>query len=154
MYGSRVVGGIAADRRIFIIKDCLTRRIQAEQLRCWIGGRKSPNNRVIDEIVERRILVNTATEWTVDTLVHLKIPNFRRSVGVQGQAIFSWTGVIPQHARRHLKRTGRTIVEEEQRLIEGDRGSMLSGRRNAIRGDVERELGKRGEFVPFLGRIA
>src|SRR5439155_24695614 len=79
---------------VLVIENRLAGRIQAQELGILALGCQAANDRVIDEVIQWRVFIDTAADRTEDTLVHLIVPNFRGHFCVQIQLILSRTGKV------------------------------------------------------------
>ena len=76
MNGDRIKSHKAARQaRVLVAKNRVTGGIYADQLRQAFASNAVDKCKV-DEVVERRVLIDTRAEGTIDTLIHLKIPDF------------------------------------------------------------------------------
>src|SRR2546426_12393668 len=58
---------------------------------------------IVDEVVQRRVLIDGPTEGTNDTLTHFKIPDFGGDFCVRIHLILTRAGIVTLVSWRHLK---------------------------------------------------
>src|SRR6267378_5979889 len=90
----------------------------------------------------------------MDALVHWEIPHFSRHHSYQIQAILARTRKVAVSPWRILKNTFVTVIEDQQALIKGNRGRVLTNRWQAARRDRQRKFPQRGKLVPLFRRVS
>ena len=108
----------------------------------------------VDEIIERRVLIDAPTIWTPRALPHLKIPDFGRCSCIQIQLILTRARIAPFLSRWLLKAAVLPVVKHQDVLIKGDRDRVLTDRRQAAGREGERISPQRRKPVPLFGRIS
>src|SRR6478672_13149568 len=142
-----VVRSVTTDGRVLIVEDLFGGSIQAEKL-SECGRYSTTNKRVINQIVERRILVDASAERAEDALVHWEVPHFSRHLSYQIQAILARTRKVAVSPWRILKNTFVTVIKDHQALIKGNRGRVLTNRWQAAGRQRERKYPQRWKLVP------
>src|ERR1043165_2867824 len=100
-----VVCSVTTRGRVLIIENCLTAGVQAQELSEGRNVRYCPiNERVISEVIQRRILIDTSAERAENALIHRKIPDFSCYPSCEVQTVFAGTGIAAMLAFRRLKR--------------------------------------------------
>src|SRR6476661_2701389 len=90
----------------------------------------------------------------MDALVHWKVPHFSRHHSYQIQAILARTRKVPVSPWRTMKNTLVTVIKDQQALIKGNRGRVLTNRWHAARRESERKSPQRRKLVPLFRRIS
>src|SRR6478735_3189794 len=148
-----VVCSVTTDGRVLIVEDLFVGSIQAEKLsKC--RRYSTTNKRVINQIVERRILVGASAERAEDALVHREVPHFSRHLIYQVQAILARTRKVAVSPWGILKSTFVTVIKDQQALIKGNRGRVLTNRWQAAGRHRERKSPQRRKLVPLFRRIS
>src|SRR6476661_8560903 len=150
-----VVCSVTTDGRVLIVEDLFAGSVQAEKLsECGNVWYSTINKRVINQIVERRILIDASAKRAVDALVHWEIPHFSRHLSYQIQAILARTRKVAVSPWRILKNTFVTVIKDHQALIKGNRGRVLTNRWQAAGRQRERKYPQRWKLVPLFRRIS
>src|SRR4029077_13642063 len=148
-----VVCSVTTEGRVLIIENLLAGSVQAKEL-SERGRYSTPNKRVINQIVERRILVDASAERAEDALVHREVPHFSRHLSYQIQPILARTRKGPLSPWRILKNTLVTVIEDQQALIKGNRGRVLTNRWQAAGRHRKREFLQRRKLgEPLFRRV-
>src|SRR6476469_9583782 len=98
----------------------------------------------------RCILIDAPAERAVDALVHWEVPHFSRYLVDQIQAILARTGKVAVSPWRTLKTTFVTVIKDQQALIKGNPGRVLTNRWQAARRESERKFPQRRKLVPLF----
>src|SRR6267378_1720350 len=150
-----VVCSVTTEGRVLIVEDLFGGSIQAEKLsECRNVRYSTINNRVINQIVERRILIDASAERAVDALVHWEVPHFSRHLSYQIQAILARTRKVSVSPWRILKNTFVTVIIDQQALIKGNRGRVLTNRWQAAGPHRERKFSQRRKLEPLFCRVS
>src|SRR5581483_3496491 len=96
------------------------------------GINKWARKRVIDEVVARRIFINTATKGTINARVRIIMPGLSRFKSLKINLVFTRSAIIACFAWRLLEIAARAIVKQKQ-LVARHRHCMLSYRRQGSR---------------------
>src|SRR6476469_337438 len=118
--------------RVLIPKNRVTGGIHADQLRqalCCDAIDKC----IVDEVIERRVLIDTPAEGTIETLTHLKIPDFGGGFRIQIQLILARGGIAALRSWWLLEGAILSVIEHQDVLIIGNRDSVLADWRRATR---------------------
>src|SRR5262249_51532808 len=108
-----VVGSVTTCGRVLIIENLFVRGVQAQEL-CIVGrGQRAIHKRIIYHVIEWGILVDAATERTENAFTLRIIPDFGSDVRRYVNAVLTGAGKPGVRARRRLKQTGLTVIEEQ-----------------------------------------
>src|SRR4029077_16867247 len=118
--------------RVLIAKNRVTGGIYADQLRQTLCC-DAVDKCIVDEVIERRILVNAPAEGTIETLIHLKIPDFGGGFRIQIQLVLTRGGIATLLSWWHLEGAVLSVIKHQDILIIGNRDSVLPDRRQATR---------------------
>src|SRR6476620_8447515 len=148
-----VVCSVTTDGRVLIVEDLFVGSIQAEKL-SECGRYSTTNKRVINQIVERRILVGASAERAEDAPVHGEVPYLSRHLSHQIQAILARTRKVAVSPWRILKSTFVTVIKDQQALIKGNPGRVLTNRWQAAGRHGKRKFPQRGKLEPLFRRVS
>ena len=154
MKGHAVEGLVAAGGRILVVENFIARCIEAEELGILSGSGEASDKGIINQIIERRVLVDAAANRIIDALVHLVVPNFGCEIRGIIHLIFARTCIRAVVPRRHVIGTLKTVVEEKQILIVRNRRRVLANLRESIGTKTNGIFLQGRKLVPLLGRIA
>src|SRR3954469_25699357 len=90
----------------------------------------------------------------MDALVHWEVPHFSSHLVYQVQAILAGTRKVAVSPGRTLKDTLITVIKDQQALIKGNRGRVLTNRWQAARCEGQRKSPQRSKLVPLFRRIS
>src|SRR5438876_10672023 len=116
-----VIGRITRHGRVPVVKNRLASGIQADELREDVSGSAGVFKCIVDDVVQRRVLIDTSAEGRYDTLTHLKIPDFGGDFCVQIQLVLTRTGKATLRSRRRMPRALLTVIKYQDVLIVGNR---------------------------------
>src|SRR6476469_747689 len=102
----------------------------------------------------RCILIGAPAKRAEDALVHWEVPHFSRYLVYEIQAILARTGKVAVSPWRILKTTFVTVIKDQQALIKGNPGRVLTNRWQAARRESERKSPQRGKLIPLFRRIS
>src|SRR5438477_524144 len=98
------VKGYSAPRqaRVLVAKDHLISSAQADQLRQALGLNAVDKCKV-NEVIERRVLIDTTAIWAPQALAQIKVPNFRGGFCIQINLVLTRTRIVTLLSPWHLK---------------------------------------------------
>src|ERR1700730_12688777 len=103
---------------VLVAKNRRVGGIYADQLRHAFGCNAVDKCKV-DEVAERRVLIDTPAKGTIETLTHLKIPDFGGGFCIQIQLVLTRGGIAPLLSWWLLKGAVLSVIKHQDILLIG-----------------------------------